>query len=432
MYDKSLVTIERLKELKIKRDAMRCKGFDMAKDVIGEKGAEALKYLYDMFDERIYLWLADLWEPEIGAFYFSNSGRDTDGFLPDIESTVQALRYIDGSGLNAYKYEKMDEKIKQPVVRFARSLQDPDGYFYHPQWGKDIVVSRRGRDLGWATGIIKDYGGTTIYPTPLDKNDDGEKSALLPDHLQSVDNFKKYLSELDIRHRSYWVGNLIQAQINQIISAGTEFVDTLEAWYVENQNLENGTWNDVIDYHATNGLMKVCLAYSAISRPIPNAALAMDAAIAVILSDIADSQITSFYNPWITMGLIIRNLTKFGNPELAAEQRRKVLDNAPMMIVRTADKIKPFAREDGSYSYGPKGSCPTSQAAPVSHALIPEGDVNGNGLATTGVTRNICSVLGITEIKFFTEDDGKLFYELIDKSYPSKKIYPRPEDVKLL
>ena len=132
------------------------------------------------------------------------------------------------------------------------------------------------------------------------------------------------------------------------------------------------------------------------------------------------------------MGLIINNLTKFGNPELAAEQRRKVLDNAAKMIVRTADKIKPFAREDGSYSYGPKGSCPTSQAAPVSHALIPEGDVNGNALATTGVTRNICSVLGIPEIKFFTEADGELFYELIDASFPSKKIYPRPEGIKLL
>lgn len=432
MYDKSLVKEERLAELKVKRDEMRRAGFAEAAKIIGKEGVEALEYLYNMFDERIYLWLADLWEPEIGAFYFSNSGRDTDGYLPDIESTVQALRYISGSGLNAYKYEKMDEKIKQPVVRYARSLQDPDGYFYHPQWGKDIVVSRRGRDLGWATGIIKDYGGTTIYPTPLDKKDDGEKSDLLPEHLQSVENFKKYLSELDIRHRSYWVGNLLQAQIRQIISAGTEFIDALEAWYVENQNLENGTWNDELNYHATNGLMKVCLAYSAISRPIPNAALAMDAAIAVTLSDIADTQITSFYNPWITMGIIINNLEKFGNPALAAEQRKKVLDNAAKMIVRTADKIKPFAREDGSYSYGPKGSCPCSQAAPVSHALIPEGDVNGNGLATTGVTRNICSVLGIPEIKFFTEADGELFYELIDKSYPSKKIYPRPEDVKLL
>lgn len=432
MYDKSLVTEKRLAELKIKRDAMRREGFDKAKDVIGEKGAEALKYLYDMFDERIYLWLADLWEPEIGAFYFSNSGRDTDGYLPDIESTVQALRYIGGAGLTAYKYANIEEKVKKPVVRFARSLQDPDGYFYHPQWGKDITVSRRGRDLGWARGIIKDYGGETVYPTPLDKKDDGEKSDLLPEHLQSIDNFKDYLAGLEIKTRSYWVGNLLQAQIPQIIAAGVEFVDVLDKWYIENQNHENGTWNAELNYHATNGLMKVCLAYSTISRPIPNAELAMDAAIAVTLSDLADGQITSFYNPWITMGIIINNLEKFGNPELAKVQRQKVLDNAAMMIIRTADKIKPFAREDGSYSYGPKGSCPASQSAPVSHALIPEGDVNGNALATTGVTRNICSVLGITEIKFFTEDDGELFFELIDKSYPSKKIYPRPEDVKLL
>ena len=91
MYDKSLVKEERLAELKIKRDEMRRAGFAEAAKVIGKEGGEALEYLYNMFDERIYLWLADLWEPEFGAFYFSNSGRDTDGYLPDIESTVQAL-----------------------------------------------------------------------------------------------------------------------------------------------------------------------------------------------------------------------------------------------------------------------------------------------------------------------------------------------------
>ena len=432
MYDKSLVTEERLAALKIKRDEMRQAGFDKAEKIIGKAGAEALKTLYDMYDERMYLWIAGLWEPEIGAFYFSNSGRDTDGYLPDIESTVQAIRFLGSSGITAGNDGKTPENMKEPVVRFARSLQDPDGYFYHPQWGKDITVSRRGRDLGWARGIIKDFGGTTVYPTPLDKKDDGEKSDLLPEHLQTIENFRSYLDGLELKTRSYWVGNLIQSQISQIMAAGLEFVDALDEWYVTNQNPENGTWNEELNYHATNGLMKVALAYTAIGRPIPNAEKAMDSAIAVTLSDTPDGQITSFYNPWTTMSMIIGNLNKFGNEELAEKQRQKLIDNAPAMILSTAKKIAPFRRNDGSYSYGPKGCCPCSQSAPVAHPLAPEGDVNGNCLASTGVARCVCSAIGIDPIYFFCKDDGELFYELINASYPSKKIYPRPDDVKLL
>ena len=103
MYDRSIVTEERLAALKVKRDEMRQAGFDKAEKVIGKNGAEALKQLYDMYDEGMYLWMAALWEPEIGAFYFSNSGRDTEGYLPDIESTVQAMRFLDSSGLSVAK-----------------------------------------------------------------------------------------------------------------------------------------------------------------------------------------------------------------------------------------------------------------------------------------------------------------------------------------
>ena len=86
MYDKGLVTKERLDSLKAARDEMRESGFAAAARVIGEDGADALRYLYEMYNEGMYLWIAGLWEPEIGGFYFSNSARDHEGFLPDLES----------------------------------------------------------------------------------------------------------------------------------------------------------------------------------------------------------------------------------------------------------------------------------------------------------------------------------------------------------
>ena len=425
MYDKGLVTKERLDSLKAARDEMRESGFAAAAKIIGDDGADALRYLYGLYNEGMYLWIAGLWEPEIGGFYFSNSARDNVGFLPDIESTVQAMRFLETAGIFRAKGEGSFDKLapdnmRAPIIRFAKSLQDPDGFFYHPQWGKDITVSRRARDLGWATNIIRDLGGETNYPTPIDKQpDDGESR--LPEHLRSLDAFRAYLDGLDLTHRSYHVGNLLSSQHSQIKAAGDDFVNMLMEWLASQQNPTLGLWQDNLDYHATNGLMKVTMLYNYYGIAFPNARAALESAIAVTLSREPNNQITSFYNPWITMNMLIKNLRMSGDVATADEMQAKIVSSAAEMIRCTADKIRVFGKPDGSFSYCPECSSGTSQGAPVSIPNTPEGDVNGNGLATTGVVRNITDTLGIPAIRFFTPEDGKLFFELIDASYPPVK-----------
>ena len=432
MYDKSLVTKERLAELRVKRDAMRGERFAEAEKVIGKEGADALKYLYDIYGEGMYLWLARLWDPKIGGFYYSNSARDTEGLLPDVESTAQALGFMETSGLISSKGKTwpsaLPENMRAPAREFAKGLQDPDGYFYHPQWGKDITVSRRGRDLGWGLSLVRNLGGKTNYPAPTDKKEENvNPTDLLPDHLKSIDNFRAYLATQDLMHKSYSVGNLMQAQIGQIKAAGKEFVDELVSWYTVNQNTELGLWQDEVCYHSTNGLMKVALAISAVDVKFPNAENAIKSAVEVILSDKPDPQITSFYNPWITIKLLLDNLTKFGEPQKAERIRAEILAKAPAMIRNTADKVIAFRKEDGSFSYSPNGGTYRSQGALVANPKANEGDVNGNGLASTGVIRNVCSALGIPVIPFFTVEDSEFFFELIDASYSSKKLYPKLE-----
>lgn len=404
---------------------MRDEHFRAASRTLGTDTADALRYLYELYDEGMYLWIAGLWEPEIGGFYYSNSARDNDGFLPDIESTVQAMRFLVTSGIFRAKgegdYDKLaPQNMREPILRFVRSLQDSDGFFYHPQWGKNITTSRRSRDLGWARGIISDFGGTTNYPTPIDKKPENGES-LLPDHLQSLSAFRAYLAERDLMHNSYSVGNLLSSQSSQIKAAGQEFVDTLMEWYNSQQNPELGLWQDSLDYRATNGLMKICMVYSAFTVPFPNAEAAMDSAITVTLSREPDSQITSFYNPWITMSMLIGNLRKSGREALADKLRKRIVESSAEMIRCTADKVRAFRRADGSFSYGPRYSSRTSQGAPVAIPETAEGDVNGNCLASTGVVRNVCTTLGIPVIPFYTPDDGKLFFELIDASTPPTK-----------
>ena len=84
------------------------------RDEINAKGAngsavvEALQDYYSIFEDKMLLWLAGLYEPDIGGFYFSESARDNEtitfqgkvyDLLPDIESTSQATNFIKSEGV---------------------------------------------------------------------------------------------------------------------------------------------------------------------------------------------------------------------------------------------------------------------------------------------------------------------------------------------
>lgn len=121
---------------------------------------QALKTLNSYYDgSQIVDWMANLYDPEIGAFYYSISARDNVGFLPDIESTTQITQLIVSSGAMKNRND-LPTEIKVKLLNFALGLQSAnDGYFYHPQWPQDkdkLNTDRYGRDLSRALGIISD------------------------------------------------------------------------------------------------------------------------------------------------------------------------------------------------------------------------------------------------------------------------------------
>ena len=76
------------------------KAFAEIEDQLGGSATEILKMIYDLYGSELYIWLANLYDPDIGGFYYSNSARNTLGYLPDIESTVQGLRILENSGMS--------------------------------------------------------------------------------------------------------------------------------------------------------------------------------------------------------------------------------------------------------------------------------------------------------------------------------------------
>lgn len=114
---------------------------------IGAEVADSYKQLHSVFDETLVDWAANLFDPTIGGFYYSNGARDNEGFLPDIESTHQSLEMFRDLGLaNDFgrSYPKaLPEWMNERIIKFTKGLQHPNGYFYHPQWTVEDTDSKR-------------------------------------------------------------------------------------------------------------------------------------------------------------------------------------------------------------------------------------------------------------------------------------------------
>jgi len=465
----------------------------------GVDTASAVREHLALATPDFYVWLANLYEPRTcicdnydelgyrmcllpkdeegnylchgGGFYYCNSARDHEGYYIDIESSVQALSFLTGSGMLS-SATKLDKQIQNDMLAFAKSLQsEDDGYFYHPQWGKNISVSRRGRDLSWATSIISTFGSRPLYNTPNGvtgelgapgaKKDSASVSplsessaavavskvilcAVWPSHLATLADFELYLKSFNLKSASYSAGNTFSSQTGQILQrdreglANGEFHDTngdgkaddglvaaFERHFNAAQNPENGLWEDSVHYNSVNGLMKIGGAYNGLGIKLPNAEAAFNSAVEMVLLpvDVADCKnkkttgSVDVYNPWVAISGVMSNMRKFGEAEEAAALKASLQENAAEMIRVTTSKAKKFVKDDGSYGYTWNSPPSASQGAPVCPSGFFEGDVNGGGIALNGIWGNMTSALGIS-MKLYSPSDGEKFIYIIENLDP--------------
>lgn len=127
--------------------------------------------LYSYEGHEVWRWIANLYDPETGGFYYSNSARDTYGYLPDLETTGQIHAVLKNLGVIDSDSEALPtDEAKAKVASWIMSLQsNQDGFFYHPQWGTDVSTSRRSRDYG-KLSYIRTYTVPKLgekEPTPI-------------------------------------------------------------------------------------------------------------------------------------------------------------------------------------------------------------------------------------------------------------------------
>lgn len=154
-------------ELYVKREFEQEK-YWLALEATGldENIIDSLRDVHAYFDGHgLAGWCANLYDPVVGGFYYSRSARDTEGYLPDIESTSQLLStLVSNKAFINYgnnRSNAIPDEIKRKIVAFAQSLQSAeDGYFYHPQWPQgreNLNTDRYGRDLGNGTSVITSF-----------------------------------------------------------------------------------------------------------------------------------------------------------------------------------------------------------------------------------------------------------------------------------
>ncbi|MBQ8321483.1 MAG: hypothetical protein IJX92_03865 [Clostridia bacterium] len=473
----------------------------------GEAIVAALKNMYTLYKPELVTWLANLYEERIcvcttydqngnkvcqhptdsegnplcyyGGFYYSNSARNTEGYAPDIESTNQALSLLESGGLvsqfGGNWANAIPNWMKNELVGFVKGLQRSDGYFYHPQWSTEMhhnTPERMGRDLSWATSILKRLGKNPYYSTENGMKGEGKPVAYLSSrlgslssvaavskvipassglnaHLKTPGAFRTYLAGLNIKTQSYGAGSALSAQTATIKSydrqyAGVdkdapfdyltqgEYTKILFEWLDTNQNPENGLWDADSDYQACDGLFKIVCIYNDYKKPMKYAYQAAMATIAAISSDEPVYTVCNMYNAWHNIGLIRTNMgyaLEKASSEAEKEKIRAeiaqindaIFKKAPEAISSTIKKTENFAIPDGSFSYLIGHSSDTSTGMPTAVLNSYEGDVNATLICIGGLLGNMYTALNLPFVRPYGLADWYIFLDIVESNNSSLK-----------
>lgn len=410
-YIENIVTEERLGNIRLAREIKRETGYRAARSVIGVDAVSKLKELLSFYDERMYFWLSELYDPEIGGFYYSLSAKNTDGYLPDIESTKQVLNGIVSLGLRDDELslrEILPCEISERITYFTKSLQAPDGYFYHPQWGNGITETRKHRDLLWGSNILKSLGRTPDYPLPSERSskDDAEDLKI----ISNPDSFKRYLSSIDLSKMPTSVANQLSSNSNKIKNAGAQYIEELKRWLTSWRWL--WLWQESENYDSVNALIRICEIYDIMDIILPYQEVILEAAIKGIDREKAEN-VLYCDNPWKSINGLFKYLRTVNAREELYNLRSRLWRRAEDLIRKTKENVQLFKRDDGGFSYTPNGSAARSQGVPVAVPNTCESDVNATLIASASTVNSLCAALGIPRVDIFCYEDGDLFFELL-------------------
>ncbi len=406
--------------------------WDELEEKIGKSATDAIKKLYAYYGTDWLKWMVDLYDPATGCFYYANSSRDFNEFLPDAESTCQALDMLEELGLFACcnnSWERaLPKEMREKCLAYIQSLQDEDdGYFYHPQWGKGIGHARLGRDYTQCLALIEMMGGKPLYKTATERIKEqsaastepkAESEAALPEHLKSEEALRSYIDKLAIRNTFHGVGHILSSQTSLIKAAG--LADACIAHLDAYQSSETGYWGEgkEHEYDKISGIIKIGALYSGLGGRLKHMDKVIDSAIDTILSTRDPDNICFVFNSVGGLGTAVGNVRRMSNPNATDVTNidvvlKKVYARFPDMIDATIKKLELFRHPDGSFSYYQGKSLVNNQGVIASRGYD-EGDINGTTVAIYYVTNAVFGLVGMPKVPLLNEDNYREFTEIIN------------------
>lgn len=450
---------------------------------IADPIVEAFRGLYNLYTDDMIDWFANLYDPVTGGFYYSNSSRNSDGYLPDLESTNQTLGFIATSGMIEGSIKDfIPEDMQKKIVAFVKGLQDPiNGYFYHPQWERadsDAHPERLGRDVNNAVRTLAYFGHIPLYDAPdgtkgenplgtapaskltgrlsasklsaVSKVVPASGEAGVPDYLLNEKNFSDYLASYNERIKSdaYWVGNLFESMASQIVQRDKVLAARGETyslakmatdWLTSHQDPETGLWEEYEgqEYDCVNGILKISSAYSKMGYPVPNALKLLNYAVDAITSTADPHHVCCVLNTWYAITVLSTNISSFSPTAEAdiAKIKEECIPNYAKMIKATSEKYSLFVKDQGSskggFSYFQNKTSNLSQGMKVALDNVNEADVNSTYICSSGAMGHIFGFVGLRAVDLFTPADGLRFLMTVDSLGPiikNAEIPPEPID----
>lgn len=414
----------------------------------GEKISCELQRLYSLFGIENVLWQANLFDPETGAFYFSNSARDTVGYLPSIEETYNALCLLDVTGmgemLNMNPIRALPEWIKKKMGDFLISTQDEDGFYYNPQWPKEFIAengfqSRITRDKGSASFMLDMLGREPRYsdaPKTEAKKAEAEKDAKksgaprMMSQFDSVEAFAEYLRGFDEEiektespegraHKFYYYGNLFQSVI-PYINQNPEYKRMLVEFFDKHQNPETGVWSEVVCFDAVNGLHKIGAVYNSLGVRMKHIEKMVDLVMQVLAIPPEKEPCYSYidiYNIWSCFPYLYSNIMKCGEGDEASRLAEKtaikerIFASASDAIRNSYNQVVGLRQADSAFSNRTGNTCAT-MGCPIAVPDVKE----GNTASLYSLTHHIYLALEAQkyEVPMCTEYERTVFMDALE------------------
>ena len=406
------------------------------------------KYYGDTYSEGLLSWLASLYEAHNcicgecdamhtacygSGFYYSNSARDSEGYYPDIISTSMAMSLITSLGLGSVDRFVYDT-LRDGILKFVRSCQNFDGYFYHPQWGKEsITAERREADKQYATILINQMG-TPNYSSPKAITAPlGQSAAFAVSMVVSAASYAPHLTSL-ATYRAYLDGMLddgtdvgeiaeiIYSQLSDIrrrdkelgtLGTANSLISYTVSWLDSHQDGTTGIWSSEVTFESVATLSFILGIYNFAEAPVAKAEKVMLSALALLTSDEVLT-VEDVYNVWDTVGGVLMNIERYaGSLSRVEEARAQLIASSEQLVGATSEKLCASRREDGSFSSEITVSASLSYGMSVAVENSTEGDIVAT-LTAVSVLNKMLYTLGIPSYpKPFGLADGIVFVHAV-------------------